>query len=279
MQRRRSISYLLFLIALLIPSVPLQGQADAQQLVRGVAENEWRARQNPTPWMYVLRTEESGKKETLQVVHTADGPIYRVMSRNGLQLNANEQKAEELRLKKLLNNRDQQLKNKNDYWHDVRQGLEMLRILPDSSLFRDEGKSGQYVSLSFTPNPAFDPDTRTARLVHSLKGTMIVDPVQKRVLELKATIDQDVKFGGGLLGTIRKGGSFHFRQEEISAGEWVATLVDVDVTGRALLFHSLNKQVFWVFSDFRRIPPNLTVAQAVDMLESQPKTALTTKEH
>jgi hypothetical protein len=259
--------------AVLLLGVYVLGQSEAQQLARSVVQNEWNARQegSPTPWTYLLHTDESGKKEILDVVHCVDGPVYRVLSHNSQPLNTREQKAEVQRLKKLVADPEQQQENSREYWHDVRQGLEMLRILPAAAVFRIEAKSGEFLRLSFQPNPKFHPDSRTARLIHALKGTMLVHPAQKRLAELRGVLDENVKFGGGILGTIRKGGSLEFRQTEISPGEWMATLVDVNLSGRALLFHSLDKQEHWVFSDFHRISPKLTIADAVRLLELPPE--------
>src|SRR4051812_11679758 len=66
--------------AVLLLGVYVLGQSEAQQLARSVVQNEWNARQegSPTPWTYLLHTDESGKKEILDVVHCVDGPVYRV---------------------------------------------------------------------------------------------------------------------------------------------------------------------------------------------------------
>lgn len=250
-------------------------QTDAQQLVRQVAANESRARgSGHTPWLYTFHRVDADKSEVREVVHTNDGPLYRVLSRNGQPLTAENQRKEDARIQELLHDPAKQQQEAHKFQHDLEEALKLMNILPEAFLFRIEGQEGELLRMSFEPNPQYRPGTRAARVAHAMRGTILVHPGQKRLAELKGIITNDVKFWGGILGTIRKGGTFQFRQTEVAPGQWVAKLIDVHMTGRVLLFHSINKQQHWTFSDFRRVPQDLSLARGAEMLREAPRAAM-----
>jgi hypothetical protein len=76
-----------------------------------------------------------------------------------------------------------------------------------------------------------------------------------------------VVFGWGILGRLHKGGVFEVRQDEVAAGHWELTLVDVHITGKALFFKTIGEQQHEERSAFREVPGNLNLAQAVEMLK------------
>jgi hypothetical protein len=75
-----------------------------------------------------------------------------------------------------------------------------------------------------------------------------------------------VKFGLGLLGHLDKGGHFEVRQAEVVPGHWDMTTMSVEMTGRALLFKSIEVQKRENRRDFRQVSDDLTLTQAVDIL-------------
>jgi hypothetical protein len=52
----------------------------------------------------------------------------------------------------------------------------------------------------------------------------------------------DVDFGVGILGKLRKGGTFEVVQSEVAPKDWEVSLLDVDISGRALFFYSIGEQ-------------------------------------
>jgi hypothetical protein len=80
---------------------------------------------------------------------------------------------------------------------------------------------------------------------------------------------EDVKFGGGLLGHLDKGGRFEVRQTEVAPGQWEMTALLVDMKGKALLFKTIDVQQAESHSDFHRVPDDLTLAEAASILNGQ----------
>jgi len=79
----------------------------------------------------------------------------------------------------------------------------------------------------------------------------------------------EVKFGGGLLGPLDKAGTFDVKQEPITKGYWEMTVLNVDMNGKALFFKTITVRQKISRSEFKRVPDDLAVAQAVDLLKKQ----------
>jgi hypothetical protein len=102
-----------------------------------------------------------------------------------------------------------------------------------------------------------------------MQGEMTVDIKQERLAALNGQLMEDVKFGGGLLGHLDKGGKFEVRQTEVAPGEWEMTILCVDMKGKALLFKTVSVQQTENHSDFNRVPDDLTLAEAAGILYRQ----------
>ena len=50
---------------------------------------------------------------------------------------------------------------------------------------------------------------------------------------------------------------------------WEVTRLSLEFTGKILLFKNLVIQSDEVFSDFRRVPRNLTIVQGIELLEKE----------
>ncbi|HXX01397.1 MAG TPA: hypothetical protein VEJ00_09305, partial [Candidatus Acidoferrales bacterium] len=62
---------------------------------------------------------------------------------------------------------------------------------------------------------------------------------------------------------------FLVRQADLGDGTWDITEMDLSITGKILFFKSISMVSDEVFSDFRRVPDNLTFAQGVELLKSE----------
>jgi hypothetical protein len=145
----------------------------------------------------------------------------------------------------------------------------LFKILPEAFVFDYAGRQGDLVTLTFRPNPKFQPPSLEARVFHSMQGEMTVDIKQERLAALHGHLMEDVSFGGGLLGHLDKGGKFEVRQTEVAAGQWEMTTLGVDMKGKALLFKTIGVYETENHSDFQREPDDLTLAEAAGILNRQ----------
>ena len=145
----------------------------------------------------------------------------------------------------------------------------MFKILPDVFVFAYASRQGDLVTLTFGPNPNFQPPSIEARVFHSMQGEVTVDVRQERLAAIHGYLMEDVKFGGGLLGHLDKGGKVEVRQAEVAPGHWEMTDLVVDMKGKALIFKTISVQQTENHSDFHRVPDDLTLAEATGLLNRE----------
>lgn len=83
----------------------------------------------------------------------------------------------------------------------------------------------------------------------------------------------NVTFGGGLLCRLQKGGTFYAQQKEVAPGDWELSLLDVHITGKALLFKTISEQQHQENTDFRSVPANVSLAQAAALVQEGTSTS------
>jgi hypothetical protein len=169
----------------------------------------------------------------------------------------------------LVSHPDEQRKLQQASKKKTEQGARLFNILPDVFVFVYAGRQGDLVTLTFKPNPTFQPPSLEARVFHSMQGEMTVDTKQERLAALDGHLTEDVNFGGGLLGHLEKGGKFAVRQTEVTPGHWEMTALGVDMQGKALLFKTICVQETENHRDFHRVADELTLAEAADILNGQ----------
>ncbi len=253
-------------------SVPtdLSGPA-AKQFVRQIINHELAADHGDhSHFAYHLRKETPKGTTVKQVIETSEGGVSRLIAINDQPLNQEQRAKDEERLQKLLQNPDEQKKKQREEEEDGKKAEEMLRVLPDAFLYQETGQNGDLVIFKFQPDPHFDPPSRESSVYRGMQGTLILDARQQRLVKIDAHMFEDVTFGWGILGRLDKGGSFYVEQKQIEGTRWDITTMKVNMTGKALFFKTINMQEKEVLSDFHRIPDNLSLKQAVDMLEKEP---------
>ena len=245
-------------------------EVSAHELARSVVINELKIQdEDHGHWMYRLEKEESGKKQVQEILETTNGSLSRLLSIDGHPLTAKQEQKENQRMQRLVSHPDEQRKLQQASKKKAEQGARLFNILPDVFVFAYTGRQGDLVTLNFRPNPDFQPASLEARVFHGMQGEMTVDTKQERLAALNGRLMEDVKFGGGLLGHLDKGGKFEVRQAEVVPGQWEMTVLGVDMNGKALLFKTIGGHVTENHSDFQRVPDDLTLAEAAGILNRQ----------
>jgi hypothetical protein len=242
----------------------------ANDLVRAVVANELKAQdESHGRWMYRVEREQQGKKKAKEVVQTGQGSLDRLVALDGQPLTAKEQQDEKERIGNLVRNPAEQQKLEQTRKKDAEQCKAFFKMLPDALTFIYASRDGDVIKLNYRPNPSFQPPSREARVFHEMEGEMWVQETQRRLARIQGQLVADVKFAGGLLGHLEKGGHFSVEQRELSPGQWDLTFMEVDMKGKALFFKTIDVNEKEYRSDFRTVPDDLTLAEAADMLIKQ----------
>ena len=242
------------------PGVP------ASDLARRVITNELKFQDDHSNWMYRLEKEQYGKKQVEEIIETKEGSLSRLLSINGQPLTSKQQGEEDQRVQELMTSRSAKRKLQRALDAETLQGRGLFKMLPDAFVFNYAGGDGNMVKLSFKPNPSFHTPSLEARVFHDMEGEMWIDCKQERLAAFNGHLNQDVKFGFGMLGHLDKGGHFEVGQAEVVPGHWDMTSMSVEMTGKALLFKSIGVQKRENRRDFHQVSDDLTLTQAADIL-------------
>jgi len=239
-----------------------------QQLIKDVAYNEERDRQRDSFWAYDVDQKIGQTSYAKRQVETQEGPIFRILEVNGKPLTDDERRKEQARLEHLLNSQSALARNREDHEQDEQRMQRLIKLMPDAFLYEQSGPpSGDIVTLSFKPNPAFNPPTYEARIFHGMAGTIEINQRLKRLVAMRGAVIDRIDFGYGLLGYVDKGGRFEVHREQVSSTRWKTDLVDVHVTGRVIFLKSVSKDHHEVRSDFEPVPTDISLNDAKHMLD------------
>jgi hypothetical protein len=220
-------------------------------------------------WKYLLVKEVDGKQQTREVVETKSGSLDRLIAIAGTPLTDAQQRDETERILRLSNNPEEQHKLEQTRRKDAEQCNAFLQMVPDAFLFEYAGGEGDLIKLIFKPNPGFRPPSREGKVLHEMAGEMWVDARQKRLGSINGQLMNEVRFAGGLLGHLEKGGQFAVKRTEIVAGHWEVTEMAVNMRGKALLFKTISVQQKELHQNFERVPDDLTMSDAAGFLLKQ----------
>ncbi len=214
-------------------------------------------------WRY--RDDEGDKGIVSNVVETTAGSVKRLITRNGKPLSEAEAKAEDERVQAFVHDSARLAKQKKDSASDDKSAAELLRMLPEAFTWKLAGENAETVTLAFEPDSTFNPPDMQSRVLGTMRGELVVDKKQQRIKTIKGTLTQDVMIGFGLLGRLRKGGTFDVERREVKPGLWQITETHVHIDGKALFFKSIGQQQDELQTEFRQVPAGTTLEQAAEM--------------
>jgi len=240
----------------------------ASELVRAVVANELTDREQLLKWIWVI--EKRAGKETLteEQVETRDGPLYRLLAIDGAVLSPRQRQQDDARIGQLMKDPSPLLKLKQAESEDEIKLQKLLNLMPNAFVYDYDGAEENLVRVKFRPNPEYAPPTYEARVIHSLAGTMLIDPERKRMTRIACSLVNRVEFGYGLLGRIDSG-TVELERIEVGAQEWKTAFINIHFTGRLAVFKTINKDQYERRSDFREVASDLSLSDGKELLLSR----------
>lgn len=279
-------NWLLFLLAALItggaseqhspPEPPLP--KDPNQLVREMVQRELDAQEKDhSLWRFRLHKEDDTNSQDRDVIQTKQGSLAKTLLINGNPLTPEQRTKDQERMKSLVEDPNEQARREHRAKLDEEKAKELLRAIPDAFLFKYESTEGNLTRLNFSPNPHYSPPTRELMVYHAMTGSLSIDRTALRLVMIEGRLVEDVKFGWGLLGHLDKGGTFKVIQQKVSDNHWDQVYLNVNMTGRAIIFKTLNIKTKQILSDFRRVPDDITMAKAYAILQEDSSSVTASK--
>jgi hypothetical protein len=265
--------------------VPVHGQEGTPQispneLVRQTVAREIAAANQPSrKQMFRSRKHTPKGSQTRLYVETKDAMAGMMIAINDQPLTPQQQQSEMDHLNWLAGNPEQLRKKQAREKEDADRTLRIVKSLPDAFRYKyagaetggpDSGKTGdELVRLEFTPNPAYSPPSRVEQVLEGMQGYLLIDTTAHRIARIDGTLFREVSFGWGIFGHLDKGGHFRVQQADVGDGDWEITAMNLQITGKILLFKGISMISDEKLSDFHRVPDDLTFAKAVDMLKTE----------
>jgi hypothetical protein len=252
------------------PMVMAQGGQSPKQMVDAMVLQEKTAELHRNKFMYLSqeRSERTGGHLwTERVVETSVGKMRMLIAEDGQPLSGERAMAERTRLQEIVEHPEVFEKSSAALKNDEKHAKEMLDLLPKAFLFENVRQEGDFVRIDFHPNPDYVTQSLEERVLHGMKGSILVDPRVMRLRGIEGRLPEDVNIGFGLVATIKAGSNFDTTRELVYGTEWKTQTLDTDINGRAIFFKAIGKKEHAVHSDFKVLSHEPTVAEAAAMLE------------
>lgn len=250
-----------------------QPDVSAKELVRRAANNEIAASNHGGEhFMYKDSTTYRDHSLVREVIETNAGNLSRTIGKNGKPLTPEEQARTDEKLKHFANDPEARRKKQQADKEDDQRAATLMRALPDAFLYTyagtGQGPNGsEVIKLKFKPNPGWTPPNRETQVFEGMQGDMSIDKKAQRVAEINGVLFKDVNFGWGILGKLDKGGKFIIKQADVGNGHWEMIEETLQFNGKVLMFKPLTIWSTETMTDFRPVPPKVTTAQALELLQ------------
>lgn len=249
-----------FLVALGCAQATRAATPDAKRIVQEAVQTEIAAnREDHSRWLYYDLDRKTGNTLRQWVAQTSGGDLHRILSQKGGLLTPAEQRAE---MDQFIGDPAARARQRKSGEQDNRQSEDLLGLLPDAfdwSVVSDRGGS---MRLHFAPDPHFKPPSWTARVFAAMEGDMVVDAAGHRIVSLRGRLVHDVRFCGGLCGSLSFGGTFDVERRKTGSSVWQIVETHVHIHGTALLFKNISQEEDDQRTRFRALPDNLSLPQA-----------------
>ena len=150
---------------------------------------------------------------------------------------------------------------------DEEHAEQMLALLRKAFKFEMPRVEGGDLRIAYQPDPGYEPKTLEERVLHAMSGSILIDERTMQLHKIEGSVPTDVSLGYGLLGTIHAGSHFSTTHEMQPGNEWKPSAVDTAINGKALFFKAIGRNEHTLHSEFKQLPSDITVTQAVQMLE------------
>jgi hypothetical protein len=256
---------------------------DPAEIVRKAVQNEIRAANDSSARFLFHGIKTTPKGSTTRIyVEAKDVTAGLVVAYNGKALSPEQRRDEEARVERFINTPGELQKKREQEHENAEHTMRIVRALPDAFLFEyagDEpgsvgvGRVGApLVKLKFRPNPRYEPPSHVEEVLTGMQGFVLIDTARYRLASIDGTLFKEVAFGWGILGHLDPGGRFVVEQQEVGDNHWEISSMTLHFTGKILLFKSLSITSTEVFTAFRQVAPDLTFAQAVELLKKEEAT-------
>jgi hypothetical protein len=208
------------------------------------------------------------ESETFELTFYKGNRLRRLVAKNGKPLTpkeeADEQKDIEKRIREL--EKKEAEKERNAQKESARQSSEapdgerdrrvsiadVLRASKLANPRRERFRAREVIVFDFEPLPGYKPQKNYEKLFGKMAGAIWIDPVDKQVARVEASLVEAYKIGGGMLASLKEGANFVLEQERVNQEIWLPTRAEINLGARVLLFKGININQTISYGDYKR---------------------------
>jgi hypothetical protein len=232
-----------------------------------VNENAAAARHDHFEYLTYERSDRTGGHLWEErVIDTDAGRLRILLAEDGKPISAQRHQQEIARLNAIAANPAGFERGQSTLLTEEKRARNMLAALPRYFLFDNITLQNGIWRMNFRPNPASSPSGLEERVLHSMAGTLVIDAHDLRLIHMDFHLTQDVSMGFGLLANVHTGTNFVSDRQFVDGG-WHTLHIATQVHAKAMLFKTLNVNLDLARTDFVPLDRNLTIQQAVALLE------------
>jgi hypothetical protein len=207
-----------------------------------------------------------GRLWTERVVETPFGRVRLLQAEDSKPLSPDRMKQERDRLASEAAHPEAFQRREQAQKDDEVRARQMLDMLPRGFILENITQQGPDWRIDFRPEPKYSPSGTEEKVLHGMSGWLLVTQAGMRLHHIEGRLPADVGIGFGLLANVKAGSNFE-TTKAIEEGQWRTVRVISDIRGKAAIFKTISRNLDVARTEFKRVPNNLTVAQAVEMLE------------
>lgn len=253
----------------------------ARQWASDAAKNELGVLQYSGAYLrYRMHVVDSKGNQVRDVIESKDGPVARLIYKEGRPLTPQEDADERERLQAMLDSPSAFSKHINKEQSGKKMGADLLRQMPDAMNYSyvegqpqrahaHQPSDAPEIVLDFQPNPAWSPTGMVAEALTGLKGRLWIDARTHYLTRLEGNVFQGVNVGFGALAHIYPGGKFVFEQTQVTDKRWIFSHFAEQVTVRALLLKTIKENTDVEGSNHAQVP-TMGYQDAIRLLLSAP---------
>jgi hypothetical protein len=249
--------------------VPRSSDA-ALQIITTMMNNENEAALHKFHYSYISKERSDrtgGHLWTEKVVETSFGKMRMLLAEDGQPLSPERIAEERGRLAVIVADPDAFIKKSQTTKDDEAHARQMLSLATRAFLFDEPQTDGGYLRIDYRPNPTYSTQSMEERVLHGMSGSMLVDRQDLRLHHIEGHLPADVSLGFGFIATVHAGSNFSTTRDHLAQPDWKTTQLDTAISGRIIFFKSIAKNEHVEHSNFVRISNDLTIPQAVAMVE------------
>ncbi len=181
---------------------------------------------------------------TMQWMHTDFGSYVKYLAINGAayppQVLADQQTKIDQQIRDVASKSpDQQQALRTEATKERNKEKDFIRSLPEAAAFEFAGE--QTINghpswiFSFSPRPGFHPPSRETNFLKSLSGKIWITQNEHQLARLTGALQEDVDFGAGLFGSVKKASTITLEQLPVPDGYWFPSFTEMEFRAKILV--------------------------------------------